>query len=203
MSKPKLQDLVIINGFSMWRDLNVDELIDKLLRFDGLLTANEGTPSSRARQAADVYIAAPVSLAVPGAFQQQAHHYDQFEVHELQGFCRQHALDGRSASKDQLVRTLITHDSLLRADEAGLSSCAHHDADAAFAAQPDFPAQESSRDAQRKFWDLMTRCQLEAICVRQGLRPQVDKWFLTQTLMDRSSFRLPTTDARQRGRQRL
>ena len=200
MSQPVLQDLVIAKGFPMWCDLLMDDLTNKLLRFDGLLRAKEGTPSSRVRQAADVYISAPVSLAGPGiALQQQAHHYDQFEVHELQGFCTsaQHALNARSDSKEQLVRTLIANDPLLKADEAGLSSCAQHDADAAFAAQPDFPAQGSSWDQQRNFWDPLTRPQLEAICVRQGRQPQGDKQYLIQMMMDKSSLRPPTADAQQ------
>lgn len=160
MLKHELQEVAMAIGVQGWRHCDRDLLLDILVRKDSLLTANQDL-LRRARQAADEYINGPVNLPVMGStLEQKSLHYDRFAVHELRDLCRRHGLDAGFTFKHQLIRTLIASDAFLRA---------HGDADAAFAAQPDFPALEATHEEKAHFWDLLTLPQLSAICRRQGI----------------------------------
>lgn len=172
MAKHWLDWILRANGLPAQPSDTKDELISRLIKFDDLLTGDTDSRDSCARQAADAYIAWSVSLPVLGStVEQQTSHYSQFEVHELQGLCRQHGLDASFHFKDKLIRTLIAGEDLLRANEAELNSRTQHDADAIFIAHSTFPAIaiEATYEKRVEFWDLLSHAQLAAICIRQGL----------------------------------
>ena len=126
------------NGVQGWHNCDRDSVLDILVSIDSRLTANEDLPMRRARQAADEYITGPVNLPSMGStLEQKSLHYDHFAVHELRDLCRGPGLDASSTFKHQLIRSLIASDAFLRA---------HGEAEAAFAASPDFLAPEATHE---------------------------------------------------------
>lgn len=207
MTKRELEDIFNANGLLRKESyLNTvrNELLASLYAHDSLLTVNRGTPTSRVQQAADAYIAAyvPAAVSLPtlaSTAAQKEHHYKQFPEHELQALCKQHKLQPYRHNGG-VVGALTANDALLRAGQVELSSGTQHDADAAFAAQPDFPAPGSTYQEQAKFWDLLTYAQLAQICARQGIWIRFNKPSLIKLLIAKSSFE-PAAQGASKGRQ--